>query len=78
MNLERCREKLEREAKHATAGIFTGKSWSADFWGWQGVLLKRSELRGRVMDRGGSGRSWGIFFLETRWAMARDSADHGR
>jgi hypothetical protein len=49
MNLEWCREKLEREAKHAMAGIFGGKSWIAKF-----------------------------FFTETRWAMARSSADHGR
>jgi hypothetical protein len=35
MNLERCREKLEREAKHATAGIFGGKSWIAEFFLWR-------------------------------------------
>jgi hypothetical protein len=34
------------------------------------VLLRRSELREWVMERGGSGRSW-RFFGETGWAMAR-------
>jgi hypothetical protein len=71
MNLEQCREKLEREAKHATAGIFGGRSWSANFWGCLGVLLRRSGLRERVRKRGGCGRWQGFFFLETgRWREA--------
>jgi hypothetical protein len=78
MNLERCKEKFEREAKHATTEIFGGRSWSADFWGCQGVLLRRSGLRERVMKRGGSGRWQGFFLFFGDWAMARGNADHGR
>jgi hypothetical protein len=63
MNLERCREKLEREVKHAMAGIFGGRSWSANFGGCLGVLLRRSGLREHVMKRGGSGRWQGFFFF---------------
>jgi hypothetical protein len=74
MNLEQCREKLEREAKHATAGIFGRRSWSADFWGCLGMLLRRSRLRERVRKKEGSGRWQGFlffFFLETgRWREA--------
>jgi hypothetical protein len=77
MNLEQCREKLKREAKHATGGIFGGRFWSADFWGCLGVLLRRSGLREWVRKRGGCGR-WQGFFFFGNWAMARGSADHGR
>jgi hypothetical protein len=81
LNLERWRKKLEREAKHATVGIFGGKSGSADFRDAGraaeevrvgGELPRRSELGERMMERGGSGRSRGFFvFLETgRWREA--------
>ncbi len=71
--MERCRKKLEREAKHATVGIFGGKSWSTDFCDKKGELPRRSELGERMMERGGSERSQGFFFfvLETgRWREA--------
>ncbi len=69
MNLERCRKKLEQEAKHATVGIFGGKFGSADFRDAEraaeevrvgGEWPRRSELGERMMERGGSGRSWGF------------------
>jgi hypothetical protein len=68
LNLERCRKKLEREAKQATVGIFGGKSWSVDFCDWQGELPRRSEWGKRMMERGGSGRSRGFFYFFRDWA----------
>jgi hypothetical protein len=83
LNLERCRKKLEREAKHATVEIFGGKSWSTNFCDKKGELSRSSELRElprrselgeRMMERGGSERARGFFFffvLETgRWREA--------
>jgi hypothetical protein len=43
--------------------FFGGKSWSRDFWGWQGELPRRSESRERVLERGGSGRLRGFLFF---------------
>jgi hypothetical protein len=79
MNLERCKEKLEREAKHATAGIFGGRSWSTDFWGMSGSAAEEVRVE-RVGDEKGRKRKMaGIFvFIFRDWAMARSNADHGK
>ncbi len=69
--MERCRKKLELEAKHATAEIFGRKSWSADF-GVAGRATEEVRVEGASDGKGRKRKIAGIFnFLETgRWREA--------
>jgi hypothetical protein len=77
LNLEWCKKKLEREAKHATVGIFGGKSGSADFRDRQGELPERYELRescrgGPLRESWRGGPGWG-----SGWWKGEEAEDHG-